>query len=237
VPDDRFADLGSGTRAGDRLAELDRTQPEPRPEPPRRRANYTWVVGVAAVVLIVFVTITSLRHQGRGSNGPIPGKPLPRFAAPSATSSLDGNPNIKQNPSDNGVSNKTPACDVRLPGAIRSCDYMSKPLVITFIVPTGECEAYLDRVDRLRQTFPRVNFLAVVSGPKDRAAAAARDHGWREPVASDNNGAILSLYRAPPYCATNVFAYRGGTVRSTKTSAQTWSDAQLQRVIRALEQG
>jgi hypothetical protein len=58
-------------------------------------------------------------------------------------------------------------------------------------------------------------------------------HNWKQPVVSDDNGALLSLFRAPPYCATSVFAYRGGTVRSTKTTAQNWSDRQLAAVIRA----
>jgi hypothetical protein len=236
VPDDRFADLGSGTRAGDKLADLDRREPEERPQPPPRRpGRYTWVVGVAFVILIAIVLLNTIGHENAGSSGPIPGKPLPRFAAPAVLSPLDGDPNIKQSAADDSVSNKTPACDVREPGAIRSCDYTSKPLVLTMIVPTAECEAYLDRVERLRARFPGVNFLAVISGPRDRARRSVRANGWREPIVSDDNGALLSLFRAPPYCATSVFAYRGGIVRSTKTSAQKWSDGQLSAVIRAME--
>jgi hypothetical protein len=235
VPDDRFADLGSGTRAGDKLADLDRHEPEQRPQPPRRPGRYTWVVGVAFVILIAIVMLNTIGHENVGSSGPIRGKPLPRFAAPAVLSSLDGDPNVKQSAADDSVANKTPACDVREPGAIRSCDYTSKPLVVTLIVPTAECENYLDRVERLRERFPGVNFLAVISGPRDRARKSARAHRWREPIVSDDNGALLSLFRAPPYCATSMFAYRGGIVRSTKTSAQKWSDKQLSAVIRATE--
>jgi hypothetical protein len=233
VPDDRFADLGSGTRAGERLADLDRTQPEPRPEPPRRRAGrYTWVVGVAFVILIGIVMANTLGHEGAASRGLAPGKQLPHFAAPSVASSLEGDPNIKQGPTDDSVNNHTPACDVREPGAVRSCDYTSKPLVITFIVPTTECEDYLDRVDRMRTRFPGVNFLAIISGSRKGARQAVASHRWQEPVVSDDNGALLSLFRAPPYCATSVFAYRGGTVRATKTTAQGWTDRQLAAAIR-----
>jgi hypothetical protein len=236
VPDDRFADLGPGTSAGDKLADLDRAQPEPRPQPPPRRGGrYTWVVGVAFVILIAIVMLNTIGHQNAGSSGLARGQKVPHFASPAVLSSLEGDPNIKQGPGDDSVANKTPACEVRLPGAVRSCDYTSKPLVITMIVPTSECEAYLDRVERLRTRFPRVNFLAIVSGPRDRARESARAHSWREPLMSDDNGSLLSLFRAPPYCATSVFAYRGGTVRYTKTSAQKWSDARIASVIRATE--
>ena len=94
-----------------------------------------WVVGVAGVIVIAIVAVNSLGHAGRGIDGPTAGKPIPRFAAPSAAGTLNGDPNVKQSASDSGAPNKTPACDVHLAGALRSCDYTSKPLVLTFIVP------------------------------------------------------------------------------------------------------
>jgi hypothetical protein len=237
VPDDRFADLGpSGTRAGDKLADLDRQEPERPAQPPRRPGRYTWVVGVAFVILIAIVMLNTIGHGQEGSSGLLRGQKVPRFAAPAVLSSLDGDPNIKQSEGDHSVSNDKPACEVQLEGAVRSCDYTSKPLVITLIVPTAECESYLDRVERMRSRFPGVNFLAVISGPRDRARESVRAHRWREPVVSDDNGALLALFRTPPYCATTVFAYRGGTVRYTKTRAQSWTDGRLAAVIRATEQ-
>jgi hypothetical protein len=234
VPDDRFADLGGGTSAGDRLADLDRREPEPRPEPPRRRGRYTWVVGVAAVIAIGVVLINSTSHEGRGTDGPPVGKPLPRFAAPAVDGPLDGDPNINQSASDPSPGN-TAACDVRLPGAVRSCDFTSKPVVLTVIAPTGECEDFVDRVERLRARFRGVNFLTEMSASnKDKAARIAGEHGWRQPVVVDRNGAVLTLYRIS-FCATVVFAYRGGVVRATKTSAQKWTDAQLAAAVRATQ--
>ena len=46
--DDRFEDLS----AGERLAERDRTHPEPaqRPEVPRPRNKYAWLVGILMVM-------------------------------------------------------------------------------------------------------------------------------------------------------------------------------------------
>jgi hypothetical protein len=195
-----------------------------------------WVVGVAGVIAIAVVAINSLGNAGGGSNGPQVGKPIPRFAAPSAAGGLKGDPNVKQSRNDNGAPNKTPACEVRLPGALRSCDYTSKPLVITFIVPGAkDCERFVDRLQRLRPRYPRVNFLTVVSGAdEDRVKSLVADHHWTFPVAVDRNLALFNTYRVS-LCATSVFAYRGGIVRTSKVEAQRWTDAQLNAAIRATE--
>jgi hypothetical protein len=245
VPEDRFGDLGEsrppreppGTRAGDKFADLDRRDPERRP--PRRveaGRSYMWVVGVAGLIAIAVVAINSLGNAGGGSHGPQIGKPIPRFAAPSATGSLKGDPNVKQSSDDRGAPNKTPACEVRLPGALRSCDYTSQPLVITFIVPGAKaCEGFVDRLQRLRARYPGVNFLTVVSGAdEDRVKSLVTNHHWTFPVAVDRNLALFNTYRIS-LCATVVFAYRGGIVRASKVEAQGWTAAQLDAAIRATE--
>jgi hypothetical protein len=234
VPEDRFGDLGGGTRAGDKLADLDRTDPE---EPRRRREpgrSYMWVVGIAGVIVIAIVAINSLPNRGGGIRGPVSGQTIPKFAAPSAAGTLKGDPNIKQSKDDDGAPNDTPACDVNLKGALRSCDYTSKPLVITFIVPGAkDCEHFLDRIQQVKGRFPGVNFVAVVSGAgEDRVRELVADHGWSFPVAIDRNLAVFNAYRVA-LCATAVFVYRGGTVRATKVEAQDYTDAQLNAAIRA----
>lgn len=234
MSDDRFSDLGQSTSAGDRLAELDEVDHEKRPEPPRRRGRYTWVLGVAAVIVIAVVFLNSARHPGRGIEGPPVGKPIPRFAAPSATGLTDGDPNINQTASD-PAPGRTAACAVRAPGALRSCDYTSKPLVITFVSRTGACERLLDRMERVRTRFPDVNFLAIATATnKHQAAALVGSHGWRQPVAVDRNGALITLYRVS-FCGTVVFAYRGGIVRQTALKVQDWSEARIANAVRATE--
>jgi hypothetical protein len=247
VPEDRFGDLGEpregtpepreGTRAGDRLADLDRRDEENKP--PRRvepGRSYMWVVGVAGVIVIAVVAINSLGNAGGGSHGPKVGDPIPKFAAPSATGDLKGDPNVKQSADDDGAPNDTPACEVRLPGALRSCDYTSKPLVITFIVPGAkDCEAYVDRLQRLQPRYRGVNFLTVVSGAgEDRVKSLVQDHHWTFPVAVDRNLAVFNTYRVS-LCATSVFVYQGGKVRATKVEAQQYTDAQLNGAIRAIQ--
>jgi hypothetical protein len=227
-PDDRFADL----RAGERLADLDRREPEAEPPPPRRRGRYTWVVGVAAVIAIVVVALNSLPNPARGSDGPRVGEPLPRFAAPDARVPADFDPNINQSASD-PAKGETPACEVPGENVVRSCDHTGKPLVVAFIAPTSECEEYLDRVDRLAQRSPGINFVAVLSAAdEEKGAEILAEHDWRLPVALDRNGAILTLYRVS-FCPTTVFAREGGIVRSTSTKAL--SDADLARQIKAIK--
>ena len=228
MPDDRFADLGGGTRAGDKLADLD--EREPSPPPPRRRASYTWVVGVAAVILIAVVLLNTLDDPSQGRSGPPLGEPIPRFAAPAAGSGLDFDANVNQSAEDPAPGD-TPACDVSDEGALRSCDYTSKPLVLTLIVATPECEEFVDRVERLRPRYPRVNFMTVVSGDAKEADKVAREHGWRQPVALDRNGDILTRYRLG-LCPNVIVASKGGIVREVKTADEKWTDAELNAAIR-----
>jgi hypothetical protein len=231
VPDDRFADLGGGTRAGDRLADLD--EREPTPQPPRRRASYTWVVGVAAVILIAVVALNTFDDPRQGRSGPPIGEPIPRFAAPAAGSGLEFDANVNQTASDPAPGD-TPACDVSDEGALRSCDYTSKPLVLTLIVPTAECEDFVDRVERLRERHPRVNFVTVISGQPKEADKAVAKRGWGQPVALDRNGDILTRFRLG-LCPNVIVASKGGIVRDVKTADEKWTDAQLSAAIERVE--
>ena len=229
MPDDRFADLGSGKSAGDRLADLDREEPQRPSQPPRRRGSYTWVVGVAAVILIAVVSLNTLDEPREGGSGPPVGKTIPHFAAPTPGSGLEFDANVNQS-ADDPAPGDTPACEVRDEGALRSCEYTSKPLMLTFIVPTAECEEFVDRVERVRSRFPQANFVTVISGQVAQAEKVVRDHGWRQPIALDRNGDVLTRYRFG-LCANVVLASRGGVVRETKTRAQSWSDAELTAAI------
>ena len=239
MPDDRLGDLGRARSAADRLAELDRREPEPdTPRPPPRRplgGRYTWVVGVAAVIVIVVAGVNSLPNAGRGIRGPEPGERIPAFAAPSATGPLDADANIKQSGSDEGLSeNRTPACEVRMPGVVNVCDLRRRPLVLTLIVPgVPACEDQLDGIERVRRSFPRVAFAAVVSGrPKATVRKLVEEHRWGFPVAVDRDNAVFNLYRAA-LCPTTVFAYRGGIVRETRI--KPLSDSALRIAVRGIE--
>lgn len=251
MPDDRFADLdarnadgapaGQGAerpapRAAEQLAALDEEPRGASPPPAQRRpaTRYTWVVGVLSVFLIVYVGFRTLPHAGEGTHGPPPGKPIPRFAAVTALGPLDGTPNLKQSRADSAHSNRTPACAVRVPGVVTSCELVRRPLVLTFVGPgTTTCNHYLDRIERLAPAVVGVNFAAVVSGRSKREVAAlVRRHRWTFPVAVDSNHVLFDAYSIA-VCATTVFVRRGGVVHADRILAQDMTGPQLRAAIEA----
>jgi len=260
VPDDRFADLGSdgpdrgrrtpseerhaehgrrGETAGERLAELDRTEPEPEqarpagPPPPSRR--YTWVVGVIAAVVIVLFAINSIGDDGDALRGLPPGTRLPAFAAPSATGRLDGDANIRQGTGGSERAGRRPACEVRGPDVVNMCELRRRPTVVTLITTRGtgeKCVRQLDPLERVRRDFPQVSFVAVVSGQeREEVARLVRERSLRYPVAVDPDGAVITVYRVG-VCPTTSFAAAGGRVRATKLGLL--GDRALRTQVRAL---
>lgn len=229
MTEDRFGDLGPSDGERDerrspaqRLAELDEAdlarERESRPAgpPPRPAGRYMWVVGVVFLIVVVVAGINALRHSGGGLRGPTVGKPLPQFAAPLATSSLDGDANVKQSAKQSNQLGREPACQVRVPGSVTSCALSRKPLVLSVIVPGAtRCEGQLDLFQRMAAAHPRAQFAAVVSGGSHaKVAALVKRHGWTFPVAVDRDLSVFNLYRVA-VCPTTVFAFRGGKVEHT----------------------
>lgn len=235
MPEDRFADLGGEPRsAAERFEELDERSPEPQPKPPEppRRGRYTWVVGVAFVLAIIVAGANLLGKEGAGYRGVPTGNRLAPFAAPLATSRYDNDANILKRRSG-GV---PAACDVRKPGVVNLCDLSRRPLVITFVANGGAgCGAQLDRVERVRRSFPGVTFLGVLSRKSlDDAKRMVRDNGWTFPVALDRDGQLLNLYGIGD-CPTTVFAKKGGVSAGSRRPAL--SEARLRADVRALLAG
>jgi hypothetical protein len=228
---DRFEDLSPG----ERLAERDRTHPEPvrRPEVPRPGNKYAWAVGILALMgLGVLLFAETLPNQGKGLRGPEPGQRLPAFAAPAATGNTEGDANVCQKEPCNKNAGPVPACDVRGSGIVKVCPTERGPRVMTFVVTRGtDCEPQVDRVERIRSEFPGVRFVTVLSGDsKDEARNLARARGWRQPVAVDEDGSLVNMYGVG-VCPITVFA-RDGRVRATDVGNLT--EAQLRRKTRRL---
>jgi hypothetical protein len=238
--EDRFGDLGSDQpTTAERLQELDELAAEeerqtgPAGPPPRPAGRYMWVVGVAFVIVVAIAGINALRHSGGGLRGPRVGETLPAFAAPLATSQLDGDANVRQTANQSSRAGAKPACQVNLPGSITSCALSRKPLVLSVIVPgVAKCENQLDTFQRLAKRYPSAQFAAVVSGKKRAdVAALVRRHGWTFPVAVDPDLAVFNLYRVA-ICPTTVFAKPGGTV--AYTSIRPLMEPQLTNELRAI---
>jgi hypothetical protein len=241
VTEDRFGDLGAEREKSpaERLAELDEIdlaqerEAKPAGPPPRPAGRYMWVVGVAFVIVVIVAGVNALRHSGGSLRGPAVGRTLPQFAAPLATSSLDGDANVKQTRKQSSQLGAEPACQVRVAGSITSCALSRKPLVLSVIVPGAKkCEGQLDVFQRMAASHPRAQFAAVVSGGKHKKVAAlTRRHGWTFPVAVDRDLSVFNLYRVA-VCPTTVFAFPGGKVQST--SIKPLSEAQVAAGLRAV---
>jgi hypothetical protein len=229
--EDRFEDLS----VGERLAERDRTHPEPvrRPEVPRPGNKYAWVVGILMLMgLGVLLFAETLPNQGKGLRGPEPGQRLPAFAAIEASGNKDGDANVCQRKPCNKNAGKIPACDVRGSGIVRVCPSERGALVMTFVVTRGtDCEPQVDRVERITGEFPDVRFVTVLSGDtKDEAGNLARARRWSEPVAVDQDGSLVNLYGVG-VCPITVFA-RDGRVRRAEVGNLT--EVELRRETRRL---
>lgn len=244
MSDDRFGDLGAPDRrsAAERLEELDRTSPEaddPRRRPPAPSSagnRYAWVVGILLfmVVSVLFVT-TSLNNSGEGLRGPAIGSQLPDFAAPSAIGNAenDADANVRQRRGGNDAAGLEPACDLISEEVVNVCELRRKPLVLTFLVTRGaDCEPQVDRVERMRDEFPQVEFAAVVSGDeRDEVEQIVTRRGWTMPVAVDLDGAVVNIYGIG-VCPTTVFSTPGGTVRRVELGNLT--EDQLRTYVRKL---
>jgi hypothetical protein len=248
VAEDRFGDLGSGPDPGRRPArdpnrpsaaellaagdeeELRAERKLEQRHAPKPSSAYSWVVGIAFLILIVVVGLNSLPNAGEGLKGPQSGTVMPAFAAPLATGSVDADVNIKATGKEPG---KTMACAVHVPSALNGCDLRKRPSVVVFAGTRGaNCLPGFDRIERVREAFPQVNFAGILikMDLKD-AAKTVRKGGWKFPVAFDRDGQLTNVYGLG-VCPATVFSRRGGRVISTKLGKIT--DAQLRAQIRRI---
>ncbi|HET7122112.1 MAG TPA: TlpA disulfide reductase family protein [Solirubrobacterales bacterium] len=205
------------------------------------RDRYSITVGLLFLVVIAVATL----HTLGGGNGEktlglddFPARwPLPEFAVPAAASDLEGDANVAQDDCETSTlpcpdgSRRTPACRVDLAGAIRVCDFFSRPLVISFWFSKGDdCAAQQDVVERAYRRYRgRVDFLALdIRDDRDTLRELVRQHGWTMPVGYDRDGAVASLYGIGG-CPTFAYVYPGGTLQDA--SIGELSLAQLERRV------
>jgi hypothetical protein len=192
-------------------------------------------VGIVMLMGIgVLLLTTALPNTGEGVQGPVAGSRLPSFAAPLATGNIEkGDANVCQRRPCPRNAGPVPACDVRSSAVVNICQLRSRPLVLTFMVTRGaDCEPQVDRVERMRRDFPQARFAVVMSGnSRDEAEQIARRRGWSQPVAVDQDGAVVNLYGVG-ICPVTVFAAPGGKV--VETALGNLTEDQLRSKTRRL---
>jgi hypothetical protein len=185
------------------------------------RDRYTLIVGLLFAVVIA-IAIVSGADDGEtlGLDRQPTHWPLPEFAVPLAAGNLEGDANVAQDDCETSQlpcppdARRTPACRVRLKGAIRVCDLFDRPSVISFwVTQDGGCVDQQDVVSRVSERYRgRVRFLSVdVRDDRDSVRDLAREHRWRMPVGYDRDGAVAALYRVAG-CPTFAYVFPGGTL-------------------------
>jgi hypothetical protein len=143
------------------------------------------MAGAFAVVLVAVFSVLQLTSGsgGHGDAGVPAGAALRPFAAPLASSTLDGDANLDP-PCAGGHHD---------PRALNTCLLVRRaPLVLAFFVTdAASCERSVDAVQALSRTVSGVGFAAVaIHAGHASARAAVRRHGWTIPVAYDRDGAL-----------------------------------------------
>jgi hypothetical protein len=191
-----------------------------------------WIVGLAATIVLVYITWNTIRTPSQGGAGVAAGAPLPPFAAQLATSPVKRDYDANVQPRAGG--GHPAACDVRGAGVVNSCALAERgPVVIAFLVVRSQrCEDQMTVLDSLRSRFPSVGFAGVaIRGSRQGVRDAVARHGWKLPIAWDRDGAIANEY-AVSVCPTLTLARRGGRVVRSLVGVR--DAAALEREIGAL---
>ena len=205
------------------------------PPPPRPRNPYGWLFGVIVAMVLVYIGLNTLRNA-HSAHGVEPGQRLPPFAAPLALSRLGGDANVATGPGQ-GQRGRRPACQVRGPGVLNSCQLTAGgPTVLAFVATEDpRCAAQLDGMERARGRFPAVRFAAVAARTdRPRLRALIRRRGWRFPIAYDHDGAVFARYVVVD-CPTLTFAYPGGI--AMRTTVKPLTEPQLTSLLGRLVTG
>jgi hypothetical protein len=198
------------------------------------RDRYSIVVGLIFLAIIVVATLSTLRGGGGGETLGLdklpPRWPLPEFAVPAAAGELEGDANVAQDDCETSAipcpedAQRTPACGVDLPEAIRVCDLFDRPLVISFWFSKGgsNCVAQQDLVERVfRRYRGRVGFLSLdIRDDRDTVRETIRRRGWTMRVGYDRDGAVAGLYGIG-LCPTFAYVYPGGTLQGASVGELT----------------
>ena len=189
---------------------------------------YRWAIGAFGLGLAVVISVILFLSRGVGTVGVPAGHRLHNFAAPVATSRLNGNANLSK------------PCRLGYLGsrAVNTCLLTRhRPLVLAFFVTgSSSCVREVDTLEKVSRRFAggAVGFAAVaVRASRSQAARLVRSHHWTVPVGYDLDGAVGALYSVE-ICPLLELAYRGGVVRYRLIGNRWLQPSALAKKVRAL---
>jgi AhpC/TSA family len=199
------------------------------------RDRYSLFVGLIFAAIIVIAVINTLEHKDEGTLGldKLSSRwPLPEFAVPRVSGSLDleGDANVAQDDCETAQApcprsaQREAACRISTPGAIRVCDLFNRPLVISFWFSRGgnDCTDQQSVVDQVYRRYRgRVNFLSLdIRDDRSTVRELIERNRWKLPVGYDRDGAVAGLYRVG-LCPTFAYVYPGGTLQEASIGELT----------------
>ena len=208
------------------------------------RDRYSLMVGLIFVVIIAIAAINTLGNKDENTLGldkVARHWPLPEFAVPNAAGPLEGDANVAQDDCESSQTpcraHREPACRISTPGAIRVCDFFSRPLVLSFWFSRGgNCSEQHDVASRVYSRYRgQVNFLSLdVRDGRDTVRELIRHRGWKMPVGYDRDGAVAGLYRVGG-CPTFAYVFPGGTLQDASIGELTVRqlDARVNALLQA----
>jgi peroxiredoxin len=190
--------------------------------------RYQRMIGAIGLAVVVALGVYLFLTHGTSSTGVTAGHRLRWFAAPLATTDLQGAANLH------------PPCTVsdHDPRALNLClEARRGPVVLSlFVLGAGGCENQVDALQTLSRRFAGtgVRFAAVaLNGSHTATAQAVRARHWTIPVAYDEDGRVGEQYGVVA-CPMVELARRGGVVAERLIGNRWESAAALEPRVRAL---
>ncbi len=212
--------------------EPEERDPGARPPPPVINTRpYRMAIGLFAVVLLVAFSVYAFTSHHARSPAAAVGHQLPYFAAPLATSTLQGDANLN------------PPCTLARhdPRALNVCLIVRRRALVLGFFATGSktCEREVGTLQQVAGGLApgAVPFAAVAVGSSHAdTRKAARARHWTIPVAYDADGAVGAAYDVQ-VCPMVELIRRGGVVAAVLIGNHWLSSSALSRRVRALLPG
>ncbi|MGA1212143.1 MAG: TlpA family protein disulfide reductase [Solirubrobacterales bacterium] len=187
------------------------------------------VAAAAGIVIINLLAGQESKTVGLGEYRI--GEQVDPFAVPNVRSDLEGDANI----------DRDEACEIEVEGAIRVCDYFSRPLVISFWFTRGaaRCVDVQDAFDRVAAKYGnRVGMLSInVLDDRERVEEIVAEREWEVTVGHDRDGAVANLFRVGG-CPTFLFVAPGGKLVRAEAGETDFRrlDAQVRSFLNGQEE-